>query len=165
VLFRSLLELVNAQIASVAQTSAKNISAANVSSKQITGEIKNTSARKDTHADRKAQANDELLALYESVCEYADSLGDEVQRKELLLYTAFKRIKNFASVLLWSPQRDPKVLIFLKVPPATIQLENNFTADVSDKGHWGTGDLEVSIRSLSDLEKAKVLIEQSYKLS
>jgi len=160
-----LLELVNAQIASVAQTSAKNISAANVSSKQITGEIKNTSARKDTHADRKAQANDELLALYESVCEYADSLGDEVQRKELLLYTAFKRIKNFASVLLWSPQRDPKVLIFLKVPPATIQLENNFTADVSDKGHWGTGDLEVSIRSLSDLEKAKVLIEQSYKLS
>lgn len=151
-----LLELVNAQTAS--QSSSPKPAKSTVPA--IT---KSSSQRKDTHEDRKTQAGDELLALYEAVCEYTESLGDEVQRKELMLYTAFKRIKNFASVMVWAPQRDPRVLVFLKVDPSTILIEDNFTADVRNKGHWGTGDLEVSIRSYEDLEKAKPLIERSYQ--
>lgn len=91
-----------------------------------------------------------------------DGLWDEVQRNELMLYTAFKRIKNFASVMVWSPVQDPKVLVFLKIDPSDVQLEVGFTGDFRNKDKWGTGDLEVSIRSLSDLEKAKPLLEMSY---
>ena len=35
--------------------------------------------------------------------------------------------------------------------------------DVSQQGHWGTGDLEVSLTSQSDLETAKPLIQMAYQ--
>lgn len=119
--------------------------------------------RRDTHQDRKAQATPEHLVLYDAVCDFAFSQGDEVQRKELKFYTAFKSIKSFVSVLLWSPIRDPHIKIFLKLQPNEIELEDGFSHDVSNKGHWGVGDVEVIIRNQADLEKAKALIVKSYE--
>jgi predicted transport protein len=54
-------------------------------------------------------------------------------------------------------------LIFVKVDPTTVNLENGFTRDVSSIGHFGTGDLEITIANLDDLEKAKPLILASYE--
>ena len=42
----------------------------------------------------------------------------------------------------------------LKVDPTTITIEQGFTRDVRQIGHWGTGDLELSIRNKDDLRKA-----------
>jgi predicted transport protein len=92
-------------------------------------------------------------------------LGDDSQRKELKLYTAFKRIKNFVSILVLPQQKDERIHLYLKVPPNSIELEKGFSHDVSNKGHWGTGDLEVVIRSDADLEKAKPLIQKSFENS
>ncbi len=36
-----------------------------------------------------------LTRLYKAVCDYCESLGDDIQKKDLKQYTAFKRIKNF----------------------------------------------------------------------
>ncbi|TMD85800.1 MAG: DUF91 domain-containing protein, partial [Chloroflexi bacterium] len=55
------------------------------------------------------------------------------------------------------------LLVFVKVDPATISLESGFTRDVSSIGHFGTGDLEITIATLDDLEKAKPLILASYE--
>lgn len=33
---------------------------------------------------------------------------------------------------------------------------------MSNIGHWGTGDLELTLRTSADLEKAKPLIEKAY---
>ena len=125
--------------------------------------ISRADTRKDAHQDRKQQANADHLALYEQVCEFALSLGDEVQRKELKFYTAFKLIKNFASVLLWAPVRDPAVRVYLKLDPDSIELEEGFSEDVRYVGHWGTGAFLVVIRNQDDFEKAKPLIQQSYE--
>ncbi len=35
--------------------------------------------------------------------------------------------------------------------------------DVRDVGHHGTGDLELTIRNLDDLDKAKPLIQRSFE--
>jgi predicted transport protein len=35
--------------------------------------------------------------------------------------------------------------------------------DVSQKGHWGTGDLEISLSSQTDLDAAKPLILMAYE--
>jgi predicted transport protein len=51
----------------------------------------------------------------------------------------------------------------LKVDPSTVQLEPGFSRDVTSIGHWGTGDLELTLQSLADLERAKPLIERSYR--
>jgi predicted transport protein len=45
------------------------------------------------------------------------------------------------------------------------ELEDGFTRDVSIVGHFGTGNLEVTIRNENDFERAKYLIQQSYELS
>ena len=46
-----------------------------------------------------------------------------------------------------------------------MKLEKGFTRDVRKIGHFGTGDLEVVIRSDDDFEKAKPLILKSYEAS
>jgi len=42
-------------------------------------------------------------------------------------------------------------------------LENGFTRDVRKIGHFGTGDLEITIKSDQDFERAKGYIVQSYE--
>jgi len=43
-----------------------------------------------------------------------------------------------------------------------VQLEEGFARDVSKIGHWGTGDLEVKLRTAADFDKARALIERAY---
>jgi predicted transport protein len=52
-----------------------------------------------------------------------------------------------------------------KVDPTTIFLEPGFTCNVTNIGHYGTGDLEIRINNDEDLEKAKYFIEKSYDIS
>lgn len=87
-------------------------------------------------------------------------LGDDVQHKVLQFYFAFKRIKNFACVEIKNTEK--KVVLYVKVDPDTVGLVAGFTRDVRKIGHFGTGDLEVTVRSMADLEKAKPLMERSY---
>lgn len=101
-----------------------------------------------------------LLDLYEALRAHLNALGDDVQEKVLQLYVAFKRIKNFACVEV-RPTKGV-VLMYLKLNPDTIDREPGFTRDVRSIGHYGTGDLEVTLTSLADLEKAKPLIQASY---
>jgi len=58
-----------------------------------------------------------------------------------------------------------KMLVMLKVDPDTVALEEGFSRDVREIGHWGTGDLELTVRTLADLDKAKPLLERSYNES
>jgi predicted transport protein len=98
----------------------------------------------------------ELLASLEN---YLLSLGDDVQRKELKLYAAFKRIKNFATVVL----QKNKLLLFLHINPGTLAALPANARDVRTIGHWGTGDLELSLTDIRDLDAAKSLIQQAYE--
>jgi len=104
-----------------------------------------------------------LKDRYEAVKAYLLGLGDDVQVKVLKLYVAFSRMKNFACVELRN--NHDYVLIHVKVNPDTVELKEGFTRDVRNVGHYGTGDLEIIVRTMDDLEKAKPLLEQSYEMS
>ncbi|WP_371370036.1 DUF5655 domain-containing protein [Pseudomonas sp. QL9] len=106
-----------------------------------------------------AQATPEIAALFEQTNSYLHSLGDDVQEKHLKLYVAFRRLKNFASLV---PQ-PKRLLLMLKLNPDSVELVDGFSRDVRTIGHWGTGDLELSLRNQADLERAKHLIERSYQ--
>lgn len=116
-----------------------------------------------TIADAFAAADLALLDRYEALKAYLLAFGDDVQVRTLKHYVAFKRIKNFACIELKTA--GSKVVAFVKVDPTTIALEPGFTRDVSNVGHYGTGDLEISIASDADFEKAKPLLLQSYEAS
>ena len=105
----------------------------------------------------------ELIERYRALAEYLVGLGDDVQIKTLKLYFAFKRLKNFVTVVPGSNKNE--LWLYLKLDPDTVPLEDNFTRDVRTIGHWGTGDLELTLRTDADLEKAKPLLLRSYEQS
>jgi predicted transport protein len=109
------------------------------------------------------QASPDLRDRFESLKAFLVALGDDVQMKVLKYYFAFRRIKNFACVEV-HPQ-SKRILIFVKVDPTSIQLEKGFTRDVHAIGHYGTGDLEITVQNDDDLERAKTLILKSYEVS
>src|SRR5437763_979422 len=109
------------------------------------------------------QASPDLRDRFEALKAFLLALGDDVQIKVLKYYFAFRRIKNFACVEV-HPQ-SKRILIFVKVDPSSINLEEGFTRDVHNLGHYGTGDLEITIQSDEDLERAKPLVLKSYEAS
>jgi predicted transport protein len=112
---------------------------------------------------RIARADPQLRDLYEAVRQYLIGLGDDVQVKELLHYIAFKRIKNFACVEVYPQARV--VIAYLKLDPKTVALEEGFTRDVTEVGHHGPGDLQVTLRTMTDFERAQPLFARSYEAS
>lgn len=91
------------------------------------------------------------------------ALGGYVQIKVLKHYIAFKRIKNFACVEIHPA--TAKILVYLKVKPDSILLEPGFSRDVTNIGHFGTGDLEITISNEDNLDKVKHYIDMSYDIS
>ncbi len=87
------------------------------------------------------------------------SYGDEVQRKDMKLYIAYKRIRNFATVVF----QQKRLVLYLHLNPNWIPNSNGLLRDVSNVGHWGTGNAEITLTSLADLEKAKPYIEAAYE--
>ena len=124
---------------------------------------KGKSQKYKTNAQSLSDANDTLSNLYSDIETHIMGLGDDVVQKELQNYFAFKRIKNFACVEV-KPQINV-IRLYLKVDPTVVELEDGFTRDVSSVGHFGTGDLEVSVKTYDDFERAKDLIVRSYEAS
>lgn len=57
---------------------------------------------------------------------------------------------------------NKQIIIYLKLSPDTVTLENGFTRDMRNVGHYGTGDLQITIKNNNDFEKAKPLIDRAY---
>ncbi|MFZ3002025.1 MAG: DUF5655 domain-containing protein [Undibacterium umbellatum] len=100
-----------------------------------------------------------LRELLTTVEDFIASLGDDVERKELKLYAAFKRLKNFATVVL----QKNRIVLYLHLDPEQFAVMPANCRNVSNSGHWGTGDLEVSVSNGDDFENAKSLILQAYE--
>lgn len=110
-----------------------------------------------------AQLSGPLRDLYDDLRAYLLALGDDVQEKTLKYYVAFKRLKNFACIEV-HPGKGC-LSAFVKVDPDSLTLEPSFTRDVRSIGHFGTGDLEITLRNGDDLEKARTLFQSSYEAS
>jgi len=116
-----------------------------------------------TVEDYLAQADSKQSERYETLRDYMLSLGDDVELRTLKKYFAFRRIKNFACVEVHT--RTKNLLVYVKVNPDEVIIEKGFTRDVRNIGHFGTGDLEITIGSDEDFEKAKPLLIRSYEAS
>lgn len=144
-----LLELVNA-------VNVADVTAAKPGTEQAT--TQKSGGKDKTFDEQYAGALPETRAVYDALAAYVLALGDDVVERRLKLYTAFRRLKNFVSVVMY----PNKMLVMLKVDPDTVALEEGFSRDVRQIGHWGTGELELTLRTPVDLEKAKALLDRSY---
>ncbi|NOV15439.1 DUF91 domain-containing protein [Ensifer adhaerens] len=110
---------------------------------------------------RLSQASAELRDIYDAVQQFVVGLGDDVQVKELQQYTGFKRFKNFVCLQIYPQARS--VVAYLKMDPSKVDLEEGFSRDVTNIGHHGTGDLELSLKSMADFERAQPLLRRAYE--
>ncbi|MEV0535811.1 DUF5655 domain-containing protein [Kitasatospora sp. NPDC050463] len=101
-----------------------------------------------------------LRALYGELDEVLTDSG-EVEVVPLRHYIAYRRLQNVASVIFRPSASHRAILLYLRLDPDTVELEEGFTRDMRGKGHLGTGDLEVRITSAAGLEKAVPLIRRA----
>ena len=118
---------------------------------------------KKTAEDYLNNSNNELKERFFALRDFIISLGDDVQEKKLKNYFAFKRIKNFACVEV-HPKTN-SVLIYIKANINEIELEEGFTRDVTNIGHFGTGNLEIRFTNMKQFEKIQHYIINSYELN
>lgn len=96
----------------------------------------------DAFAYKFENASDSLKGLFDELVEYLESF-EQVTRRDNKLYVAYKRIKNFACIEI--VPKSGFLNVYAKVDPASIELTDGFTRDVSQVGHWGTGDFWQSL--------------------
>lgn len=98
---------------------------------------------------------------YRLIEQYICSLDDDIKVKRNKNYIAFKKRKNFVCADI--RPKIKKIVLYVKVNPKNITLESGFTRDVRNTSHNGTGDLEITLTSNEDLNKAFKLINMSYQ--
>jgi len=111
-----------------------------------------------THLEKLAAISENMKNLYHSICDFIESLGDDIASNQLKLYLAYKKVQNMVCIEIYNKQ----IILFLKLNPDTVKLENGFTRDMRNIGHYGTGDLQITIKNAADFERAKPLLERAY---
>jgi len=91
-----------------------------------------------------------LQEVFKDLEDFALSLGEDVQRKNLKYYIAFKRIKN----LFCTVPTNNALRVYVRVDPKKHPLKKGFAEDYTNKGHWGTGDLLIIIKNAKTLSRS-----------
>ena len=99
-----------------------------------------------------------MKELARSIQEFVLGLDSAVEENPRQRYIAYKISQNFVCVEI----HKDRVLLYVKLDPKTLDLPKN-ARDVTNIGHFGTGNLELWVKSQSDLELAKPLLEQAYQ--
>lgn len=111
-----------------------------------------------THEEKLKSIPQDIKILYENICNYIESLGDDIVANQLKFYLAYKKVQNIICIEVYNKH----IILYLKLNPETINLEKGFTRNVKNIGHYGTGDLQVIIKNANDFKKAKELIVRAY---
>jgi predicted transport protein len=114
-----------------------------------------------TIEDRYKGKSQAVIEMFEALRErvFALSEGDTITEKANKMYIGYKHGKNFVEVRLQS-----KLLqIWLDIKAEELDDPYQLARDVSKIGHHGTGDVEVRLADIKDLDKVMSLVEQSYQ--
>lgn len=111
-----------------------------------------------THIEKLDSVDKNIKTLYDSICNFIESLGDDLTQNQLKYYVAYKKVQNVFCIEIYQKQ----IFVRTKLDPNNIKLEKGFTRDTRNIGHYGTGDLEICIKSNEDFIKARPLIEKAY---
>lgn len=117
--------------------------------------LKSTNFDKERDLQRLVEAN--LDTFYESLRERVPSMSDSVEEAPKKLYVAYEVTKNFLCV----ETRRHKIIMYLKLNPEELKPLPPNARDVREIGHFGTGDLELTVRTEEDLDAAMPLIAQA----
>ncbi len=99
-----------------------------------------------------------VLDIFEDFQDSVLKLGEV--REEILKQCIVYRVGNKTFVSVVPLQSGLK--LYLNLPFNEVRHEGSFCRDVSNKGHWGTGDVEVKVKDLSDISRVMPLVKKAY---
>lgn len=105
-----------------------------------------------------SKADESLRPIFDIIRNEIISLDASVQETPKKFYIAYKVSSNFACVEF----HKKKITIFLKLNPKKIACLPENARDVSDIGHYGTGNLELEINGVDDAMAALPFIRQAF---
>jgi len=131
--------------------SIKPLAQQNAEFKRVTDEIKVYT--EDKHLD---YASEEMAELYEKFKLATLNLADDIEVKPQKDYIAFKKDRNIVCYELQKKQMK----IFIGAKWGSIEDSKGLARDVSQVGHFGTGDYQIQVDNDNDLEYIMSLIKQ-----
>ncbi len=108
-----------------------------------------------THTEKLSSIPEATKDLYDRICSYIEALDDDFVK----YYAAFKKTRNFACIEV----HNRSVVIYLNLNPERVELENGFTRDIRNIGHFGTGSLQINVFDEQSYTKALPLIDKAYE--
>lgn len=94
-----------------------------------------------------------------AIQEFMLGLDPSMEESPKKFYVAYKISQNIVCMEV----QQKRLLLYLKLDPSSLESMPKFARDVSEIGHYGTGDLELSVKSEADLVIAKGLCELAYQ--
>lgn len=92
------------------------------------------------------------------VQEYILGLDASIEEAPKKFYVAYRTSQNIVCMEV----RRQKIYLFLKLDPKKVAGPQGISRDVSAIGHFGTGDLEITLKTPADFQAAKSFIEKAY---
>jgi len=109
--------------------------------------------------DHVQKTSSELQETYQELKVRILNLGPDIETQAKKLYMVFKKQNSsIVSVVFQKSQ----LKIILALPKGMLHDPYNHSRDVSNVGHWASGDYELTIKSNTDLNEIMPLIKQAY---
>ena len=112
-----------------------------------------------TEEDHLSHCSEEIKSLYDELKTQILSIDENIEVIPKKKYIAFKADRNFVDIL---PQKS-KIKFWLNLSKGQLKDIDSIARDVSNVGHWGNGDYEVSFSNSEELPVLLSLIKQSYE--
>ncbi|OZB48851.1 MAG: hypothetical protein B7X60_02920 [Polynucleobacter sp. 39-45-136] len=109
-----------------------------------------------TEDDLLANSSEEMRELYFRFRDAILNLSDDIEVVPKKLYIAFKKVGNIACIDI----KKSLIRIFIGAKIGSLDDAKGLAKDVSNIGHWGTGDYEITVTNDKDLEYIMSLIKQ-----
>jgi len=103
--------------------------------------------------------DENIIELFNSIRDYIVTIDSSIEETPKKNYIAYKTSQNFTCLQTYKK----KLTLYLKLNASEINPMPKQGRDVSEIGHFGTGDFELTIKDLSDFEETKYLINEAYK--
>lgn len=132
------------------------ISKINTEIQKVTNEIKKYSVE-----EHLKEANDNIIELFNQFRERLENMFPEIEVEAKKLYIAFKNNKK--NLVDFHLQKN-SLKIWLNAKYGEIDDFKNLSKNVSNKGHWGNGGYEFSIKDDTNFEYIISLIELTNNL-
>jgi len=108
------------------------------------------------HLNGKPKGTRDLALAIQEFVMGLDPAMEEVPRK---VSVAYKISQNIVCMVVYKKH----ICLYLKLDPKKIRKHPPKARDVTNIGHYGTGDFQMRIENTTDFERAKPFIEKAYR--